>query len=86
MSLLIYFVGKSGCYKNLLYGISENITWCNFTLNFLSGEGIDYYMSSYNDKAIEALINDYFNDGSTSGNVATSDDDSDHCDNQGNSH
>lgn len=55
-------------------------------LNFLSGEGIDYYPSGCNDNAIEALINDYFNDGSASGNDDTSDDDSDHCDNQGNSH
>ena len=55
-------------------------------LNFLSGEGIDYYPSSCNDNAIKALINDYFNDGSASVNDDTSDDDSDHCDNQGNSH
>ena len=41
-------------------------------------------MNSCNVKAVEVLINDYFNDGSTSGNVDTSDDDSDHRDNQGN--
>ena len=55
-------------------------------LNFLSGEGIDYYPSGCNDNAIAALINDYFNDGSTSGNDDTSDDDSDHCGNQSNPH
>ena len=55
-------------------------------LNILSGEGIDYYPSGCNDNAIETLINDYFNDDSASGNDDTSDDDSDHCDNQGNSH
>ena len=55
-------------------------------LNFLSGEGIDYYLSGYNDIAIEVLINDYFNDGSASRNDDTNDDDSDHCHNQGNSH
>ena len=29
-------------------------------LNFLTGEGIDYYPNGCNDNAIEALINDYF--------------------------
>jgi len=48
-------------------------------LNFLAGEGIDYYPSGCNDNAIEALINDYFNDGSND----TSDDESDHSDDQG---
>ena len=52
-------------------------------LNFLAGEGIDYYPSGCNDSAIEALINDYFNDGSASGNDDTSDDESDHSDDQG---
>ena len=55
-------------------------------LKFLSGEEINYYSSSCNDNAIEALITDYFNDGGASGNDDTSDDDFDHCDNQGNSH
>ena len=54
-------------------------------LDFLSGEGIDYYPCSHNDNAIEVLINDYFNDRSASGNDDTSKGDSDHCDNQGNS-
>ena len=53
---------------------------------FTLGEGIDYYLSSCNNSAIEALINDYFNDRSASRKDDTSDDDSDHCDNQGNSH
>jgi len=44
-------------------------------LNFLAGEGIDYYPSGCNDNAIEALINDGSND--------TSDDESDHSDDQG---
>ena len=52
-------------------------------LNFLTGEGIDYYPNGCNDNAIEALINDYFNDGSASGSDDTSDDESDHYDNQG---
>ena len=50
-------------------------------LNFLAGEGIDYYLSGCNDSAIEAFINDYFNDGSAS--ASESDDESDHSDNQG---
>ena len=54
-------------------------------LVFLSGEGIDYYPCGHNDNAIEALINDYFNDRSASGNDNTSNGDSDHCDNLGNS-
>ena len=55
-------------------------------LNFLSGKRIDYYPSSCNNNVIEVLIIDYFYDASVSGNDGTSDDDSDHCDNQGNSH
>ena len=52
-------------------------------LNFLASEGIDYYPSGCNDSVIEALINDYFNDGSASRNDDTSDDESDHSDDQG---
>ena len=55
-------------------------------LDFLSGEGIDYYPCSHNDNAIKALINDYFNDRSASGNDDTSNGNSEQCDNQGNSH
>ena len=29
-------------------------------LNFLTGEGVDYYPDNCNDKSIEALISDYF--------------------------
>ena len=47
-------------------------------LNFLTGEGIQYYPSGCDNNAIEALINDYFNDGSASGIDDSSDDDSDH--------
>ena len=50
-------------------------------LNFLAGEGVDYYQSDCNDSAIEVFINDYFNDGSAS--TSKSDDESDHSDNQG---
>ena len=52
------------------------------TLNFLTGEGIDYYPNGCNDSVIKALINDYFNDGSASGSDDTSDDECDHYDNQ----
>ena len=52
-------------------------------LNFLSGEGISYYPNSCNDNAIEALTNDYFNDGSASTSKDTCDEESNHCDNQG---
>ena len=47
-------------------------------LNFSTGEGIQYYPSGCNNNAIEAFINDYFDDGS--GIDDSSDDDSDHGD------
>ena len=47
-------------------------------LNFLIGEGITYHPTSINDEAIQALIEDYFNNRSD-----TSDDESDHSSDKG---
>ena len=44
-------------------------------LNFLTGEGIAYHPTGVNDEAIQALIEDYFNNGS--------DDESDHSSDEG---
>ena len=47
-------------------------------LNFLTGEGISYYPDGCEHSALEALIQEYFNNGSSDDRIDDSTDKSDH--------